>query len=298
MLLPYFEEEGLKSLINPNTDWQHQNHILDPVKGMGVMRGFATIPATVIPVFNCPSADGENPATDKQLTSVFLLGVTGSYGDAQTYGTTHYIMSRGVTDSWSKAHEKVPKELKGLFDINWAVPMRKITDGTSKTIALGEGADGSAWNITNFLSSGRNVPTAETNQGLTYRPWTAWICGQVAFQRVATAGFKLYEAGPYACTLEPLNKNPVTNTVAQDREMNGQYANYLGIAPSPGIKPSVYFIQANQFSTSNFRSDHPGGGNFLFADGSVHFFSEDIDMYTYQTLSTIRGDEVVDIPDE
>ena len=46
----------------------------------------------------------------------------------------------------------------------------------------------------------------------------------------------------------------------------------------------------------NFRSDHPGGGNFLFADGSVHFLHEDIDMLTYQQLSTIFGDEVVDVP--
>ena len=145
-------------------------------------------------------------------------------------------MNRGVTDSWSKAHERVRKELKGPFDINWAVPMRKITDGTSKTILMGEGADGTAWQITNLMGEGRGIPTTKLNQGVPYFPWTAWICGQVAFQRVATMGFALYEAGPYACTLEPMNQNPVTNTVAQDTESNGEWANILGMQPADGLQ--------------------------------------------------------------
>jgi prepilin-type N-terminal cleavage/methylation domain-containing protein/prepilin-type processing-associated H-X9-DG protein len=33
-----------------------------------------------------------------------------------------------------------------------------------------------------------------------------------------------------------------------------------------------------------FKSMHPGGANFVFADGSVHFVHDDIDMRTYQLL--------------
>jgi prepilin-type processing-associated H-X9-DG protein len=33
-----------------------------------------------------------------------------------------------------------------------------------------------------------------------------------------------------------------------------------------------------------FKSMHPGGANFVFADGSVHFLHEDLDMRTYQLL--------------
>ncbi len=49
---------------------------------------------------------------------------------------------------------------------------------------------------------------------------------------------------------------------------------------------------------ANFRSDHPGGANFLFADSSVHFLTEDINMLIYQQLSTMKGEEVVDLPPE
>jgi prepilin-type N-terminal cleavage/methylation domain-containing protein/prepilin-type processing-associated H-X9-DG protein len=38
-------------------------------------------------------------------------------------------------------------------------------------------------------------------------------------------------------------------------------------------------------NTSNgFKSTHPGGVNFVFGDGSVHFVPETIDMWTYQWL--------------
>ena len=38
-----------------------------------------------------------------------------------------------------------------------------------------------------------------------------------------------------------------------------------------------------------FASDHPGGAQFLYADGRVEFLAEDIDLDTYQNLSTIAG---------
>lgn len=41
-----------------------------------------------------------------------------------------------------------------------------------------------------------------------------------------------------------------------------------------------------------FGSDHTGGANFNYADGSVHFIGDDIDFTVYQDLSTKDGGEV------
>jgi prepilin-type processing-associated H-X9-DG protein len=38
-----------------------------------------------------------------------------------------------------------------------------------------------------------------------------------------------------------------------------------------------------------FASNHPGGANFVYGDAHVEFISENIDLDTYQNLSTIAG---------
>lgn len=44
---------------------------------------------------------------------------------------------------------------------------------------------------------------------------------------------------------------------------------------------------------TSFRSDHSGGCNFLFGDGSVTFLTQTIDLPAYQALGTRGGGEVV-----
>jgi prepilin-type processing-associated H-X9-DG protein len=48
-----------------------------------------------------------------------------------------------------------------------------------------------------------------------------------------------------------------------------------------------------QFNYLPFGSFHPGGGNFLHGDGSVHFVSETINFTTYKSLATCNGGEVL-----
>lgn len=44
---------------------------------------------------------------------------------------------------------------------------------------------------------------------------------------------------------------------------------------------------------NDFGSQHTGGGQFLFLDGSVHFISQNIDLATYHALATTNGQEPV-----
>ncbi len=45
---------------------------------------------------------------------------------------------------------------------------------------------------------------------------------------------------------------------------------------------------ANWMTSQGFKSSHPGGAQFVFADGSVQFLSETIDYMTYQRLGCRR----------
>ncbi len=44
-------------------------------------------------------------------------------------------------------------------------------------------------------------------------------------------------------------------------------------------------------------SHHPGGANFLFGDGSVHFVPENIEFEVYRGLCTIDGEENASLPE-
>ena len=47
------------------------------------------------------------------------------------------------------------------------------------------------------------------------------------------------------------------------------------------------------YANTGFKSKHPGGANFLFADGSIHFLKKTIAMTTYCALGSRAGGEVV-----
>lgn len=57
-------------------------------------------------------------------------------------------------------------------------------------------------------------------------------------------------------------------------------------------------IKVNQwFDQRGFRSLHPGGAQFVMADGSVQYISEGIETLTYRGLATRDGGEVVSLND-
>ena len=50
------------------------------------------------------------------------------------------------------------------------------------------------------------------------------------------------------------------------------------------------------WTTSGFKSRHPGGANFCMGDGSVHFITETIDYRLYNELGSRAGGEVASLP--
>jgi prepilin-type N-terminal cleavage/methylation domain-containing protein/prepilin-type processing-associated H-X9-DG protein len=324
MLLPFFEEQGLKGIYDSTRDWQHQTAIrVDQLDNTSP----AVVPQTVIPVFICPSSSGEAAFEDRLLNEVFFIGVPGSYQAGQKYAATNYLVCKGLTDAWcvvppnrlppGPIKNGVPIGERGLFDLNWAVPLRKVTDGTSNTIAMGEGAHGPSWPLAHaepnqkiwdanggYNNERINLIVPDPAFGPRYAN-QAWIAAQPSYDQIEQ-GLGLFFGSIYACTLEPPNKKPVTQTRAAI--MNSGYFKCGKSQPgAPGISmqvnppvvtcPTPGHTTCGPHLTSNFRSDHAGGCIFLFADGSVHLLRQEIDMMVYQQLSTMMGNEIAEIPE-
>jgi prepilin-type N-terminal cleavage/methylation domain-containing protein/prepilin-type processing-associated H-X9-DG protein len=108
----------------------------------------------------------------------------------------------------------------------------------------------------------------------------------------------------------PLNLKSVTdgtsntfmvgeNVVAMDYHSAAYFADGDWATCSIPINYLPLHLQPADFKDGNisksvrgFKSLHPGGAQFVMADGSVHFIQESIDTFSYRALSTREGGEV------
>lgn len=253
--LPFIEQENLQNLIDDTRPWEQQS---------------ALVAATSINTFVCPSNAGDKIEQDPEfgfLASALGLPIGG------TFGATHYILSRGSNFKWCNR----PNTLigKGMFDLGLEIGFRDVSDGTSNTLAIGEGATGGKWRVS--VGQGSTGPNATDAQGGEIKPFQAWLIPQPNSSIFKSQGLPS-RTSIFGSTADPMNKNPVTASLVDDSGFHGAAGGIVSDADS----------------TSNFRSDHPGGCNFAFADGSVQFLTSP-DPVTYQALSTIQGGEVVSI---
>lgn len=253
-----FNSNGLTMML-PYFDQANLSNLYNP--SLPWEQQTAAVARTVIPMFVCPSNVGANPY---QLPALGALGIPA--GD--TFGITTYVMSRGSNVGWCGSSNHT-SAVKGMFDLNKGSRMRDITDGSSNTIAMGEAATGPQFLLCEGQGCGSG--TATTNEAA-----QAWIIPQPGNTDYKPA------TGPigsvFGSTADRINKPFTTES-------------FIDV---PGMNDCTF--AAGGDATGNFRSQHVGGCHFLFADGSVHFISENVDLNLYQALSTIQGGEVATLP--
>lgn len=243
LLLPYFEQGNLADRYDSSLAF-----------GQQLPEVLSATPS----VFICPSNAKNNPYTISGFDQVGLPTL---------YGATDYIYCRGAEDGWCVPFRQMSSSpRRGAFVPNASTKLAEITDGSSQTFAMGEGAGGDAWPLCRDTGctqpfNGAQGPQVATNA------WALAAIGSAPLE-----GLGILYSSTWGCTLEPPNKRPVTDTWGDVTALNDCRSSRQG----------------GPHSTANFRSDHQGGVNFLFADGSVNFLSENIDLKVYQHLSTIR----------
>ena len=235
----------------------------------------STVSITTINAFICPS-DGQSP-TPISLQYAQWTGLNNNY--LASVGTsTNY--ANGYTDT------------TGVFARAWrGYGVQNITDGTSNTIAFGESLVGDL--------------TVEN---------VKWRDGPVVATGLAGGGpFFDASSNPAAvltdlqvCQTAFANPNPGSSTGINNEKMfrwaedMGGMTLFTTIVPPTSSQYSFTYCALNTSNNNatdgqyqNANSNHPGGANFLFADGSVHFVKSSINMKTYWALGTKSQGEVL-----
>ncbi len=236
----------------------------------------ATAQTTLINSFVCPS----DPASERIGNNVAYCNYFASLGaSAAQEGGSTYSNMEPISSRWgiytAQVDYSTPACLSGTpsADYQKVTPVRiaSITDGTSNTAAFSEGirshtAGGTrppfdrtctalfASNIDNFA-----MPICDpNNRDSSYR-----YRGQEYYRAFGPTAF-------YTHTLTP----------------NSQYYDCGTYADGSAI---------NNFSRTHLaaRSLHPGGVNTGFADGSVRFIKNSVDISTWRALGTRSGGEVI-----
>jgi len=271
-LLPYVEQDNLRNLLNFNES-------LMVGCCPGDLRPQYIVPAkTVLSLFRCPSDGGP----DTFIVRSGTMG--GATGQNFTFAGTNYHVNIG-TALGTLYDTRCPTD--GIAWINSYVRIADITDGTSNTALFSE----------SLLGLQAQRPGAPTTDAERKRVMMDIRCLFIdSNMPPAQCGLQGYVVPNdpntyYSNTLaSPLNRGWQGQRGAgwiHGREYWTAYNHYL--PPNSNI-PDMLTCGWGVFGA---RSNHPGGVNVCFGDGSVRFIRDTINLSVWRALATRAGGEVV-----
>jgi len=234
-VLPYLEEQPLYDTF----DFSLPINSLTPLDETNRNR---TARGSEIPVLLCPS---------DPYNRVFYQGASGS-GHGDNWARGNYAGNAGGADIYPGVSENRMSgpdspgwkndRKRGVMGCNTSVPLRRIIDGTSKTILVGE------------IRAGVNSGDARG----------VWALGHAGPSLIAGYGSNGDDNGPNVC-------NPRADDIY-----------YSGTCESPEaidlLRDECMTCDAvNYFAQQTVRSTHVGGAFVAMCDGSVTFVSDDVE---------------------
>ena len=260
-LLPFLEQDNWFRRWDPSRNWY------DPPN--------ADIVAVEVKVFYCPSNRSRGA-----IDTSFLVPFAGR--PLPNVASCDYLLCKGANAALCEVTQ-VPSGGRGAFDVNTRTRLSDVTDGTSNTFAVGEGAGHNArFGIRHYYPD--TAPAADLFPGQSPLIDQSWSSGPMATRALHSIGLLggsclgvTAQRGGHAEPFDERMNHPL-GLAALD--------NNHGCTNS-GTVPGTYD------TISGFRSAHPGGCNFLFCDGSARFVSEAVSPDTYRALSTMAGGEAL-----
>jgi len=221
-----------------------------------------------IPVFLCPDSSGDNEpfvVVDQSESPYSPDGNTDLI-----LGRSHYVASHGQESAWGpEAGLAMTGDI--FTDIYTAATKTVGINGDVSRVADGPFYRNSKTRIARVTDGTSNtIFLGEHSSKLSDKTWVGVVPGAIVHPR-----FSSPENGPDgAATMVLVHAGP----------SGGE----LDITGFPIIHP----VNFPTYHVGQMYSEHPGGGNICFGDGSVHFFQQDIDLITFAELSSMNEGEV------
>jgi prepilin-type N-terminal cleavage/methylation domain-containing protein/prepilin-type processing-associated H-X9-DG protein len=260
----------------------------------------------VISSFACPSDTQVNfgGAPNSQISTLTAWGnnswppntnsYRGSIGTTTSvYGwATGYATCQPDPFNLSGGGNPCTSDSTGMFTYWNCYGVRDCTDGTSNTVLYVESLVGVGSNNPipsqrfNCIDNVTGAKTAEVHDASAVNYQTVII---PAIQACTLA----YQAGAGSPSLRSLPGNrwgwgamsmTLMNTVVPPNSKNAPFNACRDSCPGCGCDDSIF---------SNAQSNHPGGVNVLFGDGSVRFVKDSISPQTWMAIGTRANGEVV-----
>jgi prepilin-type processing-associated H-X9-DG protein/prepilin-type N-terminal cleavage/methylation domain-containing protein len=186
----------------------------------------------------------------------------------------------------------------GAFTIGPGLAIATFTDGTSNTAAFAERTKGSGINNDN-VTVGQNRVKRNDN---IFVP-NGILQLQNAFVDTEALFAACLNPSPGAFVFTGQGRFSVGNDVSRDFSDGWPYSWYIStlynhVAPPNwrgwdcGVGSSIMDVPSEHGIVSA-RSEHPGGANVLFADGSVKFVKDSVSVEAWRAIGSRAGGEVV-----
>jgi prepilin-type processing-associated H-X9-DG protein len=250
-LTPFLEEKAAHDLINFDTPMYRDNK-LNPEVTTAVANRLAT--------YLCPSD-----------TPVPMIADNGG----TSYGPTNYVVCAG-----SGMNGGTPFNTDGVFFVNSRSRTKDIYDGTANTIIASESTLGSGKEVMTLSDRSKVDHRTDYATPLLFGPTavlTESRCNSPQGWNITNRRGFFWASGEYRCALYNHYLKPNDKTI-----------DCIGSRASAAEAIETRF---SAYGWRGARSRHPGGVNALFADGSVHFIDENIDLVVWRASSTREGKE-------
>lgn len=223
------------------------------------------------PLYNSSfSVSPDNRAGVRLLVADFLCPSDSERPNSELFGPTNYAFctGSGEGDPDVVGDEGSPLSTDGPFFVNSATRTGQMPDGMSKTILASESLLGAP------SESAPHDPQVEY-QFVTAAPLNESQCAaSQSWNFTEPRGFS-WANGEYRCALYNHHATPNTKT-----------ADCMGVLIGGGIENLF-----TPFGWRAARSRHPGGVNTMYADGSVRWAGDQVQLEVWRSVSTVSGEE-------